>query len=290
MKKFIVWGHKYNNHTHSNIHYAYKKAFESLGWETYWMDNADDVSGFDFSNSLFLTEGQVDSNMPVRPDCKYILHNCDPGRYEGIKNNCITLQVYTTDVLSRNVEKIEECVFYQSEITTLYQPWATDYLPSEIKDLERLNFSEEKCVYWIGSVWDGDGYGNANQINDLINSLRKYNIEFKNLRTPHNDNRRYINSSYISPSIQGKWQVEKHYIPCRIFKNISYGEFGITNSEAVYDLLEQKIVFDSDINTLVDKSISYRESVTLSELNEQINLVRSKHTYINRIENILRFL
>jgi hypothetical protein len=287
MKKFIVWGHKYNNHSHANIHYAYKKAFESMGWETYWLDNADDVSGFDFSNSLFLTEGQVDGNIPIRPDCKYVLHNCDTKKY---RDNFLTLQVYTTDVLTRNVEKIEECIFYQPEIKTLYQPWATDYLPSEIETLSSLKFTKNKVVNWVGSVWEGGGYGNLNEIKILKESLKKYDIEFKEIRSPYEENKTYINSSYISPSIQGAWQVEKSYIPCRIFKNISYGEFGITNSQGVYDLLEQQITFDNDINILIDKAIMCRELITISEMNNQISLIRNKHTYINRITNILNLI
>jgi hypothetical protein len=200
------------------------------------------------------------------------------------------LQVYTTDVLTRNVEKIEECCYFQPEGNVLYQPWATDYLPSEIENLTSLNFSNNSVVNWVGSIWDGDGQGNLNQIMELQNSLKKYNIELRHVVSPPHENKQYINSSYISPAIQGAWQVEKHYIPCRIFKNISYGEFGITNSKAVYDLLEQKILFDENISNLVDKAISYKEKITLSELNEQINLVKNKHTYINRINNILKLI
>jgi hypothetical protein len=258
-----------------------------MGWETYWLDNADDVSAFDFSNSLFLTEGQVDGNIPIRPDCKYILHNCDTKKYG---NNFLTLQVYSTDVLTRNIEKIDECIYFQSEAKTLYQPWATDYLPNEIENLNSLNFSKNKVVNWVGSVWEGGGYGNINEIKILKESLRKYDIDFKEIRTPYEENKNHINSSYISPAIQGAWQVEKNYIPCRIFKNISYGEFGITNSKGVYDLLEQQIIFDNDINILVDKAIAHRELITLSQINNQINLVRDKHTYINRITNILNLI
>jgi hypothetical protein len=258
-----------------------------MGWETYWLDNSDDISAFDFSNSLFLTEGQVDGNIPIRSDCKYILHNCDTTKYG---DNFITLQVYTTDVLTRNVEKIEDCIYFQSEIKTLYQPWATDYLPNEIENLTSLNFSKNRIVNWVGSVWEGGGYGNLNEIKILKESLKKYDIDFKEIRTPYQENKIHINSSYISPAIQGAWQVEKNYIPCRIFKNISYGEFGITNSQGVYDLLEQQIIFDNDINILIDKAITHRELITLSQINSQINLVRNKHTYINRINNILKLI
>lgn len=290
MKKFIVWGHKYNNHSHSHIHYGYKKAFEYLGWETYWFDNMDDVSNFDFSNSLFLTEGQVDAAMPIRNDCKYILHNCHMDRYQPIINNCLVIQVYNIAVLDTNSEKIEDCVYYQKDGHVIYQPWATDLVPTEILLLDRLNFSENKVVNWIGSVWDGNGQGNIKQINELISALKRHDINFQNLRTPYHENKTHINASYISPSIQGTWQLEKDYIPCRIFKNISYGEFGITNSKKVFELLENKILFDENIESLVDKAIELRRTITLSELNDQINLVKNNHTFVNRINNILKVI
>jgi hypothetical protein len=61
IKKVVLWGHKLHTHTHSYIHFAFHKAFKHLGYDTYWFDNNDDVSGFDFFGSLFITEGQVDS-------------------------------------------------------------------------------------------------------------------------------------------------------------------------------------------------------------------------------------
>jgi hypothetical protein len=290
MKKFIVWGHKYNNHSHSHIHYGYKKAFEYLGWETYWFDDRDDVSNFDFSNSLFLTEGQVDNRIPIRSDCKYILHNCNMGKYQPIINNCLVIQVYNIAVLDTDSEKMEECVYYQKNGHVIYQPWATDLTPNEIQLLDKINLSNDNVVNWVGSVWDGNGQGNINQINELTSALKKHDIRFENIRSSYEENKRYINTSFISPSIQGTWQLEKDYIPCRIFKNISYGEFGITNSKKVFELLENKILFDTNIENLVDKAIEYRNTITLSELNDQISLVKNKHTFINRIDNILKVI
>jgi hypothetical protein len=282
MNKFIVWGHRGTNHTHSYIHESYQKAFESIGWESYWLNPEDDLTTFDFSNSLILTEGQVDKNIPLRKDCKYVLHNCNNEKYNVL--DYISLQVYTNDVISREVEKISDFIYYQNNAKTLYQPWATDLLPSEINLLESLNFSNEKIVYWIGSIWGGE-HGNQVEINQLIRSLEKRGLKLENPR--YVGNKEYVNRSYISPSIQGKWQVDKGYIPCRIFKNISYGEFGITNSKSVYDLFNGSIVYDNNIESLVEKSIQKRENIKLNELNDQISFVKDNHTYINRIKNIL---
>ena len=74
--KVFIYGHKLYSHTHAWIHYGFYRTFKHLGYETYWVDDSDDLSRFDLSNSIFLTEGQVCRRMPLRRDCIYFLHNC----------------------------------------------------------------------------------------------------------------------------------------------------------------------------------------------------------------------
>ena len=47
------------------------------------------------------------------------------------------------------------------------------------------------------------------------------------------NDKKIIANSEIAPAIVGSWQKEHEYVPCRIFKNISYGKLGMTNSEIV---------------------------------------------------------
>lgn len=299
-KKFIAFGCKNSNSTNSHIYYAYLRAFESLGWESYWIDN-EDVDNFNFSNSLIFTFGGFDQKIPIRKDCKYILHNCDWNKYQDVRDNYLILQVFTTDVYGRDVEKIDDCIYYQKNGNVLYQPWATDLLPHEIIEKTSLNFTDNKEVYWVGSIWNTDGEGNTVLIEELKNALSKRDIKFQPTKTVLYNNssdilsnfhktKEIINKSYISPSLQGQWQCDKGYIACRIFKNTSYGEFGITNSKHVNDLFQNMIVYDSDINSMVEKSLQKRDTITLQEINQQIKFVKEKHTYINRINNILSVL
>ena len=264
-----------------------------LGWESYWIDNQDATS-FDFSDSLILTLGGWDKQLPVRQDCKYILHNCDNKKYESVLDQSLILQVYVNEVRARDVEKIDDFIYYQKDKNygthVLYQPWATDYLPHEITELESIRFTENKEVNWIGSIWNDLGQGNIEEISKLKAALERRSISFIQKKVDYADNKSAINESYIAPAIQGKWQLENGYIPCRIFKNISYGHFGITNSKYVNELFNGEIVFEEDMEKLVEKSIERRNNITLDELNTQIRFIRDKHTYVNRIENILKVL
>ena len=81
MNKIIIWGHKNNGHTHGHIHSSYFKAFKYMGYETYWFDDNEDVSGFNFDNCIFLTEDQAQHNIPLNKSSKYILHHTKLDKY-----------------------------------------------------------------------------------------------------------------------------------------------------------------------------------------------------------------
>src|SRR6185437_7490741 len=111
-KKVVLWGYKLHSHTHSYIHWGFFRAFKHLGYETYWLDDQDDVSKIDFSGALFITIEDASKKIPMRHDCYYVLHNCDYNRFRELyeNNRCITLQVYTHDVLERGDEKIDDFI------------------------------------------------------------------------------------------------------------------------------------------------------------------------------------
>ena len=292
--KVVIFGHPLHSHTHSYIHNAFYRAFKHLGYATYWFDNNTDVSNFDFSNSLFITEGQVDGKIPLRDDCTYILHNCYDEKYGSLfaKNRCIRLQVYTDDVLSRNLDKIEECIYYDIPSKCLYMPWATDLLPQEIdanKPATPFNYQSNR-IAWVGSI-GGERFGNINEIAPFKAACHENEIYFDHAcNRSVEDNIALVKNSYMAPTLVGTWQHEVGYVPCRIFKNISYGQFGLTNSPRVYELFEHKIVHNNDTRQLFYDAKTRLESLLLSELHGLMDFVKEKHTYINRINTLLDFI
>lgn len=291
--KVIIWGHKLHSHTHSYIHNAFYRTFKHLGYDTYWFDNKDDVQRFDFSNSLFITESQVDANIPLREDCNYILHNCDQAKYKKLidQGKCCTLQVYIDDVATRNVTKLDDCIYYDLAGKIIYMPWATDLLPDEIDAMKQkiARIKKEKRVYWIGTLGDGK-YGNSSEVRPFQRACKKERVSFNHKRAVSvEENINYIQRSYMAPTLVGAWQKEVGYIPCRIFKNISYGQMGITNSKTVWELFKRKIVYNPDTYQLFFDAKKRLGSMKIDEVYELMDLVKTKHTYINRIENLLFF-
>lgn len=289
----VIWGHKLHTHTHSYIHNAFYIAFKHLGYETFWLDENSDVSDFDFSNTLFLTEGQVDTAIPLRDDCLYILHNCSPLKYSSIKpQNQIKIQVYTDDILSvSDAVKIAPCIYQVLSDRCLYMPWATDLLPHEIDEVKKSmqETPVEKRVHWIGTIGGGE-FGNINQLNPFKMACEENGIEFIQKSNVELDiNKQLIQSSYMAPTLVGEWQMKKGYIPCRIFKNISYGKMGITNSQRVYELFEGKVVFNADSYQLFYDAREAMKAMTQQQLYDLMDFVKTKHTYINRIDTILDF-
>src|ERR1700722_11695217 len=132
--KVIIWGHKLHTNTFSFVFNGFYRGFQHLGYNTFWFDDSDDVSQIDFSNSLFITEGQVDGKIPLVADAVYFLHNADLTKYPSLKS--FTYQVYTDDVLTRNCIKVDSCIYYDIPGRCLYMPWATDLLPYEIDEIK----------------------------------------------------------------------------------------------------------------------------------------------------------
>jgi hypothetical protein len=295
--KVIIWGWKLHSHTHSYVHYGFYKAFKHMGYDTLWLDNNDNVSNIDFDNCLFLTEGQQDQNMPKNNKNKYILHNCNGANYTNIDpKNRINMQFYNKDVFKYSLTRVNDYTYVGSDI--ICQPWATDLLPNEFSENDARNEMVNRECVWIGSYDPGDQseFQNHSEINPFFDECKRNNIKVRVVNpwvkpVSPEENRKLINGAFLAPAINGLFQKNTHYIPCRIFKNISYGHFGITNNEHVNKIFDGRLVYDPNTSVLFAKAMEKKHSPTIiDELKYLINEVRTKHTYINRVESILEHL
>lgn len=242
---------------------------------------------------FFFSEGQVDGNIPLRDDCIYCIHNPQNQKYKTLSfNNYFTFQVYNRTIHEvPNLIKVEPCIYYDLSGRCVYMPWATDLLPEEINaNKAKLAHSQMNnyCI-WVGTI-GGGRFGNINELSSFFQACNENDIQLLHKqRLSVKDNIELTMNSYFAPAIVGTWQLEVDYIPCRIFKNISYGKMGITNSKIVYDLFEHKIVYNPDTYQLFYDAKKRLETITLEELYEQMDFVKTKHTYINRIQTLLNF-
>ncbi|HJZ24262.1 MAG TPA: hypothetical protein VJ201_07440 [Candidatus Babeliales bacterium] len=292
--KVIIWGHPLHSHTHSYIHEGFYRAFKHLGYEVYWVKNQDEMQHVDLHNALFITEGQVDGEMPKRQDCYYIVHNWNSDNYQELFNNnrCILLQVYTDDCLPYAPEKLGDCIYCNSKEKMIFMPWATDLLPHEIERVKqhRIKDNQRSIISWVGTI-GGGRFGNQVELAGFKKACRENDVVFNHkINVSREENIDLIATSYMAPAIQGPYQCEKGYIPCRIFKNISYGQWGVTNNKIVYDLFKGKVVYNPDTYQLFYDAKAHIDNTPISELYELMDFVKNNHTYINRIEMLLTFM
>jgi len=296
--KVVIWGYPLNTHTHSFIHYSFYKAFKSIGYKTYWMTD-ENFEEIDFKKTLFITSGDQEKNIPLRNDCYYVLHNVDGRKY--LENMCkiLLLQVYTDNIpYKEGIEKVNEYTFFDvDELNTLFTCWATDLLPHEIDLNSAKNEKNRREALWVGTFGDYTGeFQNGTELHPFFSLCSKNGILVKMINPWNNpisfeENRKMVNNSFISPAIQGPWQIEKGYIPCRIFKNISYGHMGYTNSPTVNRIFSNELVFSRNTSELFYKGLEFKENPNhIERLKHLMNEVKENHTYINRIKEILNFL
>lgn len=293
--KIIIWGHKYNGHTHGYIHSSYFKAFKSLGYETYWLDDADDVSNMNFDNSIFLTEGQVQNKIPLNKNSKYILHHVNNGKYIDNNLSFINLGNYLKSCnagVSPNydgftVEKLGDLCFIDNDNKCLYQPWATDLLPNEIDINDAMKAQDNmKNIFYIGTQHD-----NHREINIFKEQCISNSFEFNILHNVKDeDNKRLTRESALSVDLRGPWHVECGYLPCRIFKNITYGRITGTNSKHVKEVFGDYVIYDENPNTLFNLLSDSEKNIDLLKIKDAMLFVKDKHTYYNRIQNILNVI
>ncbi len=296
VKQIVLWGHKLATHTHSYIHWGFKRAFEYMGYKTLWLDNRDNVQHIDFANSLFITEGQVDQKIPVRSDCFYILHNCNQTKYQDLLSNghAIILQVYTHDCLKRKEPSLGYCFHYDIKQPVIYMPWATDLLPHEIDEqkLKIASVRKNQNAIFVGSAGGMGGFGNQIALEGFKLGCQKdgrHLIIQSACSCSMEDNIRLIQEAYLAPALQGEWQCAQGYIPCRIFKNISYGALGVTNSETVYHLFNDQIVYNSNTQELYHDAAKTLKTWSLEDQYRLMDFVRDNHTYIHRIASLFDF-
>ena len=120
---------------------------------------------------------------------------------------------------------------------------------------------------------------------------KKENIDFKLVRNiSDTESQNLINQSFLSVDLRGPWHKECGYLPCRIFKNNSYGRITGTNSENVKKVFGDFVVFDENPITLFSKLKETEEKVTLNSIKKSMLFIKDKHTFINRVQNLLKVL
>lgn len=301
-RQVVIWGHKFFNnhcHTHAYEHLSYKKTFESMGYSVLWLDDSDDVSSLDFRDSLFVTIGGADSLIPIRQDCRYIIHNPNPQKYASISDRVLVNQIFTVDVLDRDVEKIYEPFYFQKrgnngiEFSTLYHPWCSDILPHEIEFVssQHMRSKRKNIVNFVGTVYPAGWGTNIPVLMDLKqHAMKKYGAELNVVRAAGLEHIQSIRESLVAPAIQGLDHAKKQFAVSRPYKIASYGRLPCTNCKHVYDILEGHAGYSESVSEAFDITYESEEKMTDLKYHQMLRMVSEKFTYKSQVEILLKCL
>ena len=86
--KIVIWGHPLGTHTHSQSNHGYYRAFKALGHDVHWFPDEEPPEDFDFSNTIFIGEGDSGAkHIPINDTSTYfMMYLPDPRRFDGVKN------------------------------------------------------------------------------------------------------------------------------------------------------------------------------------------------------------
>jgi hypothetical protein len=326
--KVIIWGFPLHTHTHSYIHYGWQKGFKHLGYDTYWFHDGEFPSDFDFNNCLFITEGYADTEIPILDTSIYFVHIArTPEKYIGKVKRFIEIRYLVDSIVDCNYnyvldksrcKKMSECTYHEflhdnggiaayhknpqpMEYECVYTCWATDLLPHEIRD-DAIYAKREPILYWFGTVSNS----NVKEMTAFFEEFKKNDMKYVTncaWKNPLSFDvvQEYTMKSIMAPDLRGSGDpnkiklgetgtCHKHtgYIACRLFKSISYGHLGVTNSKHSYELLENTPIYNSDESRLFYDAMSNLQNYDL--IREQMRIVREKHTFLNRISDLLAVL
>jgi len=316
--KIIIWGYPLHSHTHSYIHAAFYKAFTHLGYETYWFHDGEYPDNFNWDDCVFWTEGFADKNIPLNKTSTYFVHVCpDPAKYinAGVKKFIDVRynhlwhndHVYQYSLDKTKVEKVGPCCYFQpkknrrvqvlndhhqywmEDYDKFYVTWATNYLPEEF-NFDDISYPREQKIYFSGNISPNGRCENYSTFKPFIDECQKNNIEFIHndpFRNPLSEEEVILRTkkSILGVDIRGPEHIRNGYVPCRVFKSMSWGHLGTTNSPEVYSELEGHCILQEDTSQLFYDSMEKRND--LKYIEDGMRYVQEKHTYVNRVKTIM---
>lgn len=297
-RKVVLWGHPPDTHTHSYIHYGFKKSFEYLGYDVTWVDDSEKNSNIDLNDAIVISEKNVIKHLPIIDSATYFIHNFKDDFEDTGYDNVYNYLVYHENYSWEGIEQVDDYFWFDERTKTPVIMWATDLLPDEIDNMEPSLYDDNKeSVYFVGTIQGKNSvefaYICANNGKDFINlgGYTGYEDEEDGLIFYGYDKSiSAVRDSYISFDIREECHLDNGYIPCRIFKNMSYGKWTGCNSEKVKKFFENRVTIENNLEKLYDNIVSDYKKCDEKILKENMNFIKTNHTYLNRVKSLISVL
>jgi hypothetical protein len=165
-------------------------------------------------------------------------------------------------------------------------------MPNEI-DENDIYLKRSNKIYFLGTLSNDGDYANRHLIDQFAKECHKNNIEFVinnfyERQLTDNDYIKLCKESLLGFDLRCKAHIDWGHIPCRLYKNISYGHLGMTNSLEAYNEMDGYCVYNPNPSELFYDCMSRREDYEF--IRESLIYVRDNHTYVNRVKSMLEVI
>jgi|ETNvirnome_6_100_1030635.scaffolds.fasta_scaffold09955_4 hypothetical protein len=305
--KIIFWGFKLHTDTFGYVWEAMKKACDYLGHETYWFTNEEHPEDFDYDNCIFFTEGYVDQKIPLRKNSIYFVHVCvNPQKYIGKVKKLIDMR-YLMKMMDNdnydyvldfdNCDEMSSGVLYDRNSKDIdydisYVAWGAHLLPHEI-DFDWVNIERDNIYYFMGSISHGGRFANGHCIQQFVDCCAKNGVQsqFNNTWSNPLDNNMYqhfIQKSFMSPDLRNDTHKKWGFVPCRLLDSVAYGQLGMTNSKFNQEFVDESILYSDSVEELFELGMKHKDDKDL--ILKQMKAIKEKHTWLTRVEGLLRMI
>lgn len=298
-RKVVIWGLRRQWHSHRFIHQGFFETFKYLGIPVVWTDFGSDPGIIDAGDLVITSNvyGRGTRGNPLAPlkdGAYYCFHGFAHSGYDGNdrrprheidRKYSLNLEVFLNKATAAS-DQWDTVTYFDKPSKTLHQPWGTN-LPEE--RFRAPVISRSPFIFWVGAIWNNAlNQGNLAEIDELRSALRQRALRLVHLKfVPNCVSIAAIRASRVAPAIAGRWQVENNYLPCRMFKNISYGQVGVSNVPKFAELYRDCTIPGRSVSELIDNALALSRKDVIELVEAQQKITR-QHTYVHKIRNIFR--
>lgn len=282
MKKLVVWGGHKDLSSHRWIHKHYHEAARKLGIQSIWVNDYEARNDYIEPGTTVIAIDIDSDHLDFHDDVRYVLHNFDgshPICQMAEPKNLLRMQVWTDAATG---VKWDTCRSFDKDGRIVFFPWGTNLLAEEFME-PTLNVTTNEVVF-VGAIWSERSnrgeLGNEMAINELKYHLGNMGLKFTHYtHIPDEANIRAVRAARLAPAVAGGWQAANGYLPCRVFKNPSYGVLMFTNVPAVNALFgDATVPGGSNMREMLTNALKLKKK-DYEELVRAQQKVAAKYTY-----------
>lgn len=181
----------------------------------------------------------------------------------------------------------------------IYMLWATDLFPWEINYEDAIPMNMP-IIHFVGTTYSNPRMRAFEEITKMAGIEWIFHDPWRK-PISFEDNRVFVRQSILAPDFRpegneevkityGEKNGQNHlatgYLPCRLFKNISYGHLPLTDSPHAGAFFGDAVVYEKDLQLLIQNGLAAQSDIPRKI--RAMKMIADNHTYVQRVRDLLR--